>query len=55
MWNSGRIINLSADVFTDDNGYDYIIVAARYNVNNENRIDYGLNINLLYFDDNNIF
>lgn len=40
-------------MFTDDNGYDYIVVAAMQNVSVVNRIDYGLYIDLVYFDDNN--
>lgn len=55
MWNGSKISNLSADVFTDDNGYDYIIVAATYNVDSEDSNEYGLYINLIYFDDNNTF
>lgn len=40
-------------MFVDNNGYDYIIVAVANNVVGENKINYGLYINLLYFDDNN--
>ena len=53
MWIGNNLSNLSADVFVDDNGYDYIIVATTYNNDNEDRTDYGLYLNLMYFDDNN--
>ncbi len=53
MWIGNNLSNLSADVFADDNGYDYIIVATTYNNDNEDRNDYGLYLNLMYFDDSN--